>query len=105
MRRRDQVLSGIALFVLFLALLGVALFLFPSLVVPDDVRPKAARVGLENDARATAAQVLAGLLVLAGLGLTARSIAVTREGQLTERFSGAIEHLGSEKVDVRLGGI
>ena len=34
-----------------------------------------------------------------------RTIDVTEQGQLTERYSKAIEQLGSEKLDVRIGGI
>src|SRR5207253_608372 len=33
------------------------------------------------------------------------TLRVTEEGKLTERFSKAVEMLGSEKLDVRLGGI
>lgn len=93
------------LVVTFGGLLYLAFFQAPSVIVPSDIAPETQRVKLENDVRTTAVQVLAGSLVLAGLALTARSIAVTREGQLTERFSRAIEHLGNDKPDVRLGGI
>jgi hypothetical protein len=34
-----------------------------------------------------------------------KSLKVTEEKQVTERFSKSIEHLGSDKIDVRLGGI
>jgi Pentapeptide repeats (8 copies) len=66
----------------------------------------------ENDARATFAQILGGIGLLIGLYFTYRSIKVAHknvevaeEGKLTERFSKAVELLGSEKLDVRLGGI
>ena len=36
---------------------------------------------------------------------TWRQVPVSREGQITERFTRAMEHLGSETADVRLGGI
>lgn len=35
----------------------------------------------------------------------ARQLAIAREGQLTDRFTRAIEQLGNDKADVRLGGI
>jgi uncharacterized protein YjbI with pentapeptide repeats len=37
--------------------------------------------------------------------VTLQSLQVTQEGQLADRFSKSIEQLGSEKLDVRLGGI
>jgi Pentapeptide repeats (8 copies) len=34
-----------------------------------------------------------------------KNLEVTEDKQVTERFSKSIEHLGSEKIDIRLGGI
>jgi Pentapeptide repeats (8 copies) len=34
-----------------------------------------------------------------------KNLKVTEDKQVTERFSKAIEHLGSDKIDIRLGGI
>jgi hypothetical protein len=66
----------------------------------------------ENNARATLAQILGGLALLFGLYLTYRNVKVAHknvevaeQGKLTERFSKAVELLGSEKIEVRLGGI
>jgi hypothetical protein len=66
----------------------------------------------ENNARVTLAQIIGGLVVLLGLYATFKNIEIAREnlkaaeeGKLTERFSKAVELLGSEKLDVRLGGI
>ena len=39
------------------------------------------------------------------LDATQQQIALTEQGQLTERFGKAVEQLGSDKLDVRLGGI
>ncbi|MEX0171386.1 pentapeptide repeat-containing protein [Streptomyces sp. LMG1-1-1.1] len=36
---------------------------------------------------------------------TSRQIEVTRQGQVTERFSKAVEQLGAAGIDVRLGGV
>ena len=47
----------------------------------------------------------AGLFALAALVFTARNFALSREGQVTDRYTKAIEQLGSDKLDVRLGGI
>jgi hypothetical protein len=37
--------------------------------------------------------------------ITARTLQVTKQGHITERYTKAIEQLGSDKLDVRLGGI
>jgi hypothetical protein len=64
-----------------------------------------ARLKQRNDVRATLLQGLAGAVVAVGLSLTWRQIRVNQEGQITERFNKAIDHLGSDKLDLRLGGI
>jgi len=67
---------------------------------------------LENAYRATIVQALAGVALLVTIYLTWRRVAATeqqvevaREEQITERFTRAIEQLGSDKLEVRLGGI
>jgi hypothetical protein len=71
---------------------------------------------LENEARRTFAQILGGLLLLFSLYFTwdnfkqtqestQRSIAVAREGQITDRFNKAIAQLDEEKLQIRLGGV
>ncbi|MFP5260805.1 MAG: pentapeptide repeat-containing protein [Blastocatellia bacterium] len=59
----------------------------------------------ENTARTTLAQILGGSVLLAGLYFTWRNVKIADEGKITERFGKAIEFLGSEKLDIRLGGI
>jgi hypothetical protein len=59
----------------------------------------------ENRSRLTLAQIIGGLVLLSGLYLTWRNIKVNEEGKLTDRFSKAVELLGSEYLDGRLGGI
>ncbi len=49
--------------------------------------------------------ILAGGIAIAGAIYTAKTFALNQQGQITERFSRAIDHLGNEKIDVRLGGI
>lgn len=56
-------------------------------------------------------QILGGFFLLAGLYFTWRSLEVAREGQVTERFTRAIDQLGAideksnPKLEIRLGGI
>jgi len=72
----------------------------------------------ENDARATLAQILGGFAVLIGLYFawtnitaTTKNLELTKEGQITDRFTKAIEQLGATdndgkpKLELRLGGI
>jgi hypothetical protein len=55
----------------------------------------------ENEVRGTLLQALGGLVLLAGLYLTYRTFDLNRQGQVTERFSRAIDQLGEEsKLDV-----
>nr|BFF04285.1 hypothetical protein GCM10020241_59600 [Streptoalloteichus tenebrarius] len=60
----------------------------------------------------TLTSLVTAVAAIAALGFTAQSlratrdqIALTEQGQLTDRFGRAVEQLGSEKVDVRLGGV
>jgi uncharacterized protein YjbI with pentapeptide repeats len=63
------------------------------------------RFEVENEARKTLAQIVGGAAVLVGLYFTWSSIEVSREGQVTERFTRAIDQLGSDKIEIRVGGI
>ena len=54
----------------------------------------------------------AGLFAVGALGFTAlnftlsrRTFELTEQGQVTERYTKAVEQLGSDKLDVRIGGI
>jgi uncharacterized protein YjbI with pentapeptide repeats len=104
--------------VVVLALLVSCIFVVPRLLVPARVQPTAGitvldrlrleneRLKLRNDVRTTMLQAMGGALFLITALLTWRQIQINREGQITERFTRAIDHLGSEdKVEVRLGGI
>jgi hypothetical protein len=107
------------LVVVGLVVLAGCVYVLPRLLVPersaaslaavDDAAKRLeledARLKQRNDVRTTLLQGLAGAVVAVGLSLTWRQIRVNQEGQITERFNKAIDHLGSDKVDVRLGGI
>lgn len=64
------------------------------------------------DVRTAALQFVGGLLLALGAGFTAVNVLanreanrIAREGQITERFTRAIEQLAHPEADVRLGGI
>jgi hypothetical protein len=48
---------------------------------------------------------LAALGAGVGLAYTARTYRLSREGHLTDRYTKAVEQLGSDKIEVQLGGI
>jgi uncharacterized protein YjbI with pentapeptide repeats len=105
-RRRRSIIAGWfpRRLGLFLAALGVTGILF--LVVAVFPPLLAGGEDSENEVRGTLLQALAGLVLLVGLYLTYRTFDLNRQGQVTERFTRAIDQLGEEsKLDVRLGGI
>jgi hypothetical protein len=59
----------------------------------------------QNEVRTTLLQGLAGSVLLVGAYFTWRQLRTTREGQITERYTRAIDQLGHAELDVRLGGI
>lgn len=59
----------------------------------------------ENEYRKTLIQIAGGVVVAIGLYLTWRRIQATEESQVTDRFSKAVEQLGDDSLEVRLGGI
>jgi uncharacterized protein YjbI with pentapeptide repeats len=81
------------------------------------------RLRLQNEARTSLLQALGGAVVALGAVFTYRQLQhniessreqheldrqqqeLERQGQITERFNKAIDHLGSDKLDLRLGGI
>jgi hypothetical protein len=100
------------------SVLGLCVFLLPALIVPirtdpvgsiaalDRAKLQNERIGLQNQVRTTLLQAFGGAFLLVTAYITWRQVQVNREGQITERFTRAIEHLGAaEHLDVRLGGI
>lgn len=106
----------------FLVLAGVAgaiwaLIYVPKMQVPvcppgkEGLPPKIC-FDIENEARKTLAYIMAGVLAIIGIYMAhrriralERQVLVAQEGQITERFTRAIEQLGSDRMEVRLGGI
>ena len=107
-----------------LAILAVmSIFVLPQVIQPplseEDRQTAETKLGrftaedsrrkLQNEVRTTLLQGLGTLLTFTAAGIaaywTSRQLHVTREGQITERFTRAIDQLGSDKLDVRLGGI
>ena len=58
-----------------------------------------------DNARGRLLTLGAGLFAAGALVFTARNFTLSREGQVTDRYTKAITQLGSKKLDVRIGGI
>jgi hypothetical protein len=75
------------------------------------------RFDRENEARKTLAQIIGGVFVLAGLYSSVQTFDLAREGQITDRYTRAIDQLGAiesqaskdgealPRSEMRLGGI
>lgn len=99
-----------------LAVLGAVFVVLPGVVVDHDLAGASVaakdRLKAVNDVRTTLLQVIGGLVVLFGAYATWRQLRVsqdglraTQEGYVTDRFSRAVDQLGSDKLDVRIGGL
>lgn len=103
-----------ATFAAFACLVFVPVWLQPPLSekelsgVPDAetrVTLQQAQTQLQNNIRSTLLQGFAGVLLLTGAVATWRQVQISREGQITERLTRAIDQIGNDKVDIRIGGI
>jgi hypothetical protein len=97
--RFPWLVGGLALAVFGLVVLS--LLVFPGYLVQRSLDATGApalgpaeRLKAENDARTTLLQGVAGLVLVVGAGVTWRQLQINREGQITERFNKAIDHLG-----------
>jgi uncharacterized protein YjbI with pentapeptide repeats len=102
---------------------GAIIWFVPLLMYKHTGTDAAARLKAVTDTRTAMLTGLAGLAAIGGLIFTARNLQInqktleatqqsqtetirlSREAQLTERYTKAIEQLGSEKLDIRLGGL
>jgi hypothetical protein len=127
---RGNLLLGGLFAACLVALVVLSIYVLPDRLVAHDVG--AAAVGqlkpsellkAKDDVRKTLLQGIGGMLFLATAFFTWRQLATSREelrhnvesshvqheldrqGQITEQFNKAIDHLGSVAIDVRLGGI
>lgn len=97
-------LGGLAV----LALYVLAIWRAPEFLVNQDLLAKTApeqRLPAEHNARLIVISVGGALVVGTGLLYTARNYRLAHRGQVTERFTKALERLGSDELYVRIGGV
>jgi hypothetical protein len=101
------VLLGLAV----LVLVAGCILVFPRALIPDTLlaERRGMRIGefttARNDARSALVNAVAGLLLGVTAVFTWQQLAISREGQITERFTRAVELLGSDDLAVRVGAI
>jgi Pentapeptide repeats (8 copies) len=84
----------------------LAVWKLPSLLYGDVRQASAdARLQAASGFRTAFVAGLAGLAALGSLAIANRTYRLTQQGQITDRYTKAIEQLGDDKLDVRLGGI
>lgn len=97
--------------VIFLLVLWTLIELPHWQVSHFDINNASQEATIENQYRATIAQILGGSAVIIGIYFAWGNLTTAREGQITERFTRAVEQLGAtdqngnKKVEIRLGGI
>ena len=103
--RRALVLGTLGLVVAVVGLLVLAVVLPPHLIDTGSMSA-ADRLQAENDLRTTLLQAVGGAVLLTGVAFTALTLRLNKQGQITDRFTKAIDQLGDpEKLHVRVGGI
>ena len=100
-------LAGIAVVVLALAIVWALFVPVADWIARHDVGSVTGSLhetALDN-ARGRLLTLGAGLFAAGALIFTARNFTLSREGHVTDRYTKAIEQLGSDKLAVRIGGI
>jgi hypothetical protein len=84
----------------------LAFFELPDALIGDPASGyERERLKLLNDVRAAGVQALGGIVVALGGWFTVRTLRLTREGQITDRFTAAVAHLGDSRPNVRVAAI
>jgi len=116
--RRWIAITAIAVAIVVIALVVLSLTVFPRIFVAslaaDQLGELTAkdRLDAQNDVRQVLLRAIAGLVVVTGLVATWANVQIARSrrdleerGQVTERFTRAVDELGHDNLDVRIGGI
>jgi hypothetical protein len=98
-------MAGLAGLVVLVGII-LAVWKLPSMLYGDVTKASPdARLQAASGFRTAVVAGLAGLAALGSLVMATRTYRLTQQGQITDRYTKAIEQLGSDKRDVCLGGI
>ena len=105
--RRQRVAELSAALGTALLLGALVLWILPSIL---NRHPRAGATPAElltamNGTRVAAVALLAGLAAFGTLAYTIRTYSLTLSGHVTDRYTRAVDQMGSDKLSVRLGGI
>src|SRR4051812_43706909 len=105
-RIRENIIRSFVL-ILSAAIVGTTIILLPEYLIDARRASLSAKDQLEASAaiRSSLLQLMGGAVLVAGLYFTASGFRLTREGHITDRYAKAIEQLGNENADIRIGGI
>ncbi|SIM67890.1 pentapeptide repeat-containing protein [Micromonospora cremea] len=105
-RHSRRLLSPAAFLAVAATALTMAVWLLPEVLTRTN-RTISAKdlLDAKNNVRVTLLQAIAGIVLAIGLYFTSRTLKLNHEGQITERYAKAIELLGNEAIDVRVGGV
>ncbi|MCA2212138.1 hypothetical protein [Jidongwangia harbinensis] len=86
---------------------GLLLWVLPAWLTrhPSAGMSSADRLKAANDTRVPLVALLAAMGTAGTVYLAARSFRLNREGQITERYTRAVDQIGNDKLAVRIGGI
>lgn len=104
-KRWALIALGVVVALAFVALSALVLLKWaPAALVPDH-GVSATRAEEIAKVRTALLTLLGGSIAVAGAIYTVKTFRLSRQGQITDRLTRAVDQLGSEAVDIRLGGI
>jgi len=111
LKKNPKILIGLGI-LLAAILLYCILFWYPHHAVAEfNITDPKDVANAENSYRATMAQILGGIVIAFGLYFTWKKVMIAQDGQITDRFTKAVEQLGASDqsrnriLEIRLGGI
>ena len=105
----------IVIVVIIVAVLSFLIWILPEFLLPsaNQISPADEKlIGIQNQYRQIIAQIIGGAVVLYGIYSTLvrieeveKNLEIAQEGQITDRFTKAIEQLGHENSEIKIGSI
>jgi hypothetical protein len=105
MARARRVVIVVGGFIVMTALLWLIVKVVPEQLATGGINDPSQRDQAIGRTRTGVLAILAGGLAGIGAYYTHRTFGLTQQGQITERFTRAVDQLGNQSLDVRLGGI